>query len=105
MVKDGDRIVVDSEQRAINWLVDEEEQARRKKEWDASDQGQLKEKRGVLFRYARDVAVRDPVFWPSNGCNLRSLLAGKRRSIYRLKITDTMEKSLLAIIRKCMSSW
>lgn len=57
LVKDGDRIVVDSESRTINWLVDEEEQARRKKEWDASDKGQLKEKRGVLFRYARDVAV------------------------------------------------
>ena len=57
MVKDGDRIVVDSEQKAINWLVDEAEQVRRKQEWDASDKGLLQEKRGVLFRYARDVAV------------------------------------------------
>jgi len=57
LVKDGDRIVVDSEQRAINWLVDEAEQVRRKQEWDASDKGLLQEKRGVLFRYARDVAV------------------------------------------------
>jgi hypothetical protein len=57
LVKDGDRIVVDSEHRAINWLVDEAEQDQRKQEWDASDKGQLTEKRGVLFRYARDVAV------------------------------------------------
>lgn len=56
-MKDGDRIIVDSESRAINWLVDEEEQARRMEEWKASDKGELKEKRGVLFRYARDVAV------------------------------------------------
>jgi len=56
LVKDGDRIVVDSEHRAINWLVDEAEQDQRKQEWDASDKGQLTEKRGVLFRYARDVA-------------------------------------------------
>jgi len=56
LVKDGDRIIVDSEKRAITWLVDEEEQARRQKEWDSSDKGELKEKRGVLFRYARDVA-------------------------------------------------
>jgi len=55
LVKDGDRIIIDSENRTIIWLVDEEEQARRKKEWDASDKGELKEKRGVLFRYARDV--------------------------------------------------
>ena len=57
LVKDGDRIVVDSEHRAINWLIDGAEQARRKQEWDASDKGQLGENRGVLFRYARDVAV------------------------------------------------
>ncbi|KAF7983782.1 hypothetical protein HWV62_18996 [Athelia sp. TMB] len=56
LVKDGDRIIVDSEKRAIDWLVDDEEQARRKQEWNESDKGQLKEKRGVLFRYARDVA-------------------------------------------------
>jgi len=56
LVKDGDHIVIDSEQRTINWLVDEPEQVRRKSEWDTSDKGQLKERRGVLFRYARDVA-------------------------------------------------
>ena len=57
LVKDGDRIIVDSKYRVINWLVDEEEQARRMEEWKASGKGQLREKRGVLFKYARDVAV------------------------------------------------
>jgi len=56
LVKDGDKIVIDSANKVINWLVDAEEQARRKKEWDASDKGEFREKRGVLFRYARDVA-------------------------------------------------
>lgn len=57
LVNDGDRIIIDSEHRTIDWLVDEVEQGRRKQEWDASDKGQLTEKRGVLFRYSRDVAV------------------------------------------------
>jgi dihydroxy-acid dehydratase len=56
LVEDGDRIIVDSENRVIIWVVDEEEQARRKSIWDASGKGELKEKRGVLFKYARDVA-------------------------------------------------
>ncbi|KAK7035449.1 hypothetical protein VNI00_011742 [Paramarasmius palmivorus] len=55
LVKDGDAIIIDSEARTITWGVDEEEQARRKKEWDASDNGHLNVKRGILFRYARDV--------------------------------------------------
>jgi dihydroxy-acid dehydratase len=57
LVKDGDRIVIDSEHRTINWLVDESQQDQRKREWEASDKGQLTEKRGSLFKYARDVAV------------------------------------------------
>ncbi|PBK58851.1 dihydroxy-acid dehydratase [Armillaria solidipes] len=56
LVKDGDRIVIDAEKRTIDWLVSEEEQERRKKEWDASDKKELNVKRGILFRYARDVA-------------------------------------------------
>ncbi|EAU91170.2 dihydroxy-acid dehydratase [Coprinopsis cinerea okayama7 len=58
LVKDGDKIVIDAETRTINWLVDEEEQAKRRKEWEASDNGKLNVKRGVLYRYARDVAGR-----------------------------------------------
>ena len=57
LVKDGDKIVIDSVNREINWLVDEEEQARRRKEWEASGQDQIRERRGILYKYARDVAV------------------------------------------------
>ncbi|RDX41797.1 dihydroxy-acid and 6-phosphogluconate dehydratase [Lentinus brumalis] len=53
LVQDGDKIVIDTESRAINWLVDEEEQKRRREKWT---QREFSEKRGVLYRYARDVA-------------------------------------------------
>ncbi|KAJ7079092.1 dihydroxy-acid/6-phosphogluconate dehydratase [Mycena belliarum] len=56
LVEDGDKIVIDSEKRVINWLVDETEQARRKELWNASGKGTLNVKRGILLRYARDVA-------------------------------------------------
>jgi len=55
-VRDGDKIIIDSESRTIEWLVDEDEQHRRKQDWDSSDKGQLNVKRGILLRYARDVA-------------------------------------------------
>ncbi|KAG6813363.1 hypothetical protein H0H92_011629 [Tricholoma furcatifolium] len=64
LVQDGDRIVIDAEQRTINWLVSEEEQAYRKQAWEASSKGDFNVKRGVLLRYARDVAVRIPVPLP-----------------------------------------
>ncbi|KAG7446326.1 dihydroxy-acid and 6-phosphogluconate dehydratase [Guyanagaster necrorhizus] len=60
LVKDGDLIVIDAEKRTINWLVSEDEQERRKKEWEASDKKELNVKRGILFRYARDVAASRP---------------------------------------------
>ncbi|EIW83054.1 dihydroxy-acid and 6-phosphogluconate dehydratase [Coniophora puteana RWD-64-598 SS2] len=56
LVKDGDPIVIDSAGRAIDWNVSEEEKVRRKQEWDTSGKNKLKERRGVLYRYARDVA-------------------------------------------------
>ncbi|KAI0930192.1 hypothetical protein AcV5_006973 [Taiwanofungus camphoratus] len=56
LVKDGDKIVIDSESRTLNWLVDEAEQARRKAEWDAVGTREFRAKRGILYRYARDVA-------------------------------------------------
>lgn len=56
MVKDGDKIIVDAAKNTIEWLVDEEEKEKRRKEWEAKDHP-LKARRGVLFRYARDVAV------------------------------------------------
>jgi dihydroxy-acid dehydratase len=57
LVKDGDCIIIDSENRTIDWLINKDEQARRWEEWNASDKGKLKARRGVLFKYARDVAV------------------------------------------------
>jgi len=56
LVQDGDRIVIDSEKRTIDWDVSEEEQARRQAEWEKSGNGTLTVKRGILLRYARDVA-------------------------------------------------
>lgn len=57
LVKDGDRIVIDATTRQIDWLVDEETKEARRKEWEAQGKLELKVKRGVLYRYARDVAV------------------------------------------------
>lgn len=56
LVKDGDKILVDAASRTIEWLVDDATKLERQKEWIASDHP-LKVRRGVLFRYARDVAV------------------------------------------------
>ncbi|KAH9047843.1 dihydroxy-acid dehydratase [Lactarius hengduanensis] len=56
LVQDGDRIVIDSEKRTIDWDVSDEEEARRRKEWEGSGKGALTVRRGVLLRYARDVA-------------------------------------------------
>ncbi|THH09401.1 hypothetical protein EW145_g2054 [Phellinidium pouzarii] len=55
LVRDGDKIVVDAMTRTIEWLVDDESKAQRQKEWETTVHP-LKAKRGVLFRYARDVA-------------------------------------------------
>ena len=57
LVKDGDRIIIDSENRTINWIVDEDEQRQRREDWESSDKRGLNVKRGILLRYARDVAV------------------------------------------------
>lgn len=57
LVKDGDSIVIHATTRKIQWLVSDSEQAARRKEWEVSGKKPLKERRGVLFRYARDVAV------------------------------------------------
>lgn len=57
LVKDGDRIIIDSASRTINWLVEENEQTARRREWENSGKSALKVKRGILYRYARDVAV------------------------------------------------
>jgi dihydroxy-acid dehydratase len=56
LVQDGDRIVIDSEKRTIDWVVGGEEEARRRKLWEGSGLDALTVKRGILLRYARDVA-------------------------------------------------
>lgn len=58
LVRDGDRIIIDTATRRIDWFVDEAEQKRRKAEWLESDKAKLNVRRGVLLRYARDVQVR-----------------------------------------------
>lgn len=61
LVQDGDTIILDAESRTINWSVSPEEEKRRRQEWDATNKKDLNVKRGVLYRYARDVAVRWPL--------------------------------------------
>jgi dihydroxy-acid dehydratase len=67
LVRDGDKIMIDSEKRTIDWNVREEEQARRRVDWEGSGKGALTVKRGILLRYARDVAVRDDFLCPTPG--------------------------------------
>jgi len=55
LVQDGDRIVLDADEKRIDWLVDEDTKKKRQAEWEKGSHP-LKERRGVLFRYARDVA-------------------------------------------------
>lgn len=80
LVRDGDRIVIDSERRTIDWDVGEEEQARRRVEWEGSGKGTLTVKRGILLRYARDVAVRG-VPRPSSTANNFRLIMNNMRII------------------------
>jgi len=56
LVQDGDTIIIDAETRTINWSVGPEEEKRRRQEWDATSKRDLNVKRGILYRYARDVA-------------------------------------------------
>ncbi|TDL26222.1 dihydroxy-acid and 6-phosphogluconate dehydratase [Rickenella mellea] len=56
LVKDGDKIIVDAATKTIDWVVDEKTKVDRMKEWEVSGKRPLRVKRGVLYRYARDVA-------------------------------------------------
>jgi dihydroxy-acid dehydratase len=67
-VEDGDPIVIDAKSRTIDWQVGEEEKARRRKAWEVSGKSALKERRGILYRYARDVAVRGLVWLFNLAC-------------------------------------
>ena len=57
LVQDGDRIVIDTVAKSIEWVVTPEEEAKRRKEWEAAGRNQIRVTRGVLKRYARDVQV------------------------------------------------
>ncbi|CCM01917.1 uncharacterized protein FIBRA_03989 [Fibroporia radiculosa] len=57
LVQDGDKITIDAATRTITWDVDEQEQTRRRASWEANGPREFREKRGVLYRYARDVAA------------------------------------------------
>ncbi|KAF8301113.1 dihydroxy-acid and 6-phosphogluconate dehydratase [Clavulina sp. PMI_390] len=60
LVHDGDKIIVDAATRTIEWHVTPEEEAARRRAWETRNNGgkmELKIKRGVLYRYARDVAA------------------------------------------------
>ena len=85
LVKDGDRIIIDAASRTIDWLVEEDEKTARKKEWETSGKSALKERRGILYRYARDVAVSD-IHAPSSCLCVPDSFAkaGQRRRIHRL---------------------
>jgi dihydroxy-acid dehydratase len=78
LVRDGDRIVIDSEKRTIDWDVSEEEQARRRVEWEGSGKGTLTVKRGILLRYARDVAVRGVFLCPAPLPGISGLIMNMR---------------------------
>jgi len=56
LVKDGDKITIDTVQRTIDWHVTPEEEAERLEEWKKGGVRPFKVRRGVLYRYARDVA-------------------------------------------------
>jgi dihydroxy-acid dehydratase len=82
LVEDGDKVIIDTEKRSIDWVVDAEEESRRRKLWEATGKGELKVKRGVLKRYARDVQVSSAsgkLFW--GFCVTVSFVAGERWSV------------------------
>ena len=53
LVKDGDTIVIDAENKTINVKLTEEELAARKASWKAPE---LKHKKGILYKYAKTVS-------------------------------------------------
>ena len=61
LVEDGDKIVIDTVTREINWLVDEEEQKRRREKWSTG-------RSTACFTGTRDVAVSALRF----GCSVRA---------------------------------
>ncbi|KAG8806372.1 hypothetical protein FRC17_005056 [Serendipita sp. 399] len=56
LVEDGDKILVDAQTRAIEWLVDDATREARRDKWRQKGERAFKVKRGALLRYVRDVA-------------------------------------------------
>ncbi|CAE6477387.1 unnamed protein product, partial [Rhizoctonia solani] len=59
LVEDGDKITVDAHKRTIDWQVSDEVRAARQTAFASRGPRPFAVKRGVLFRYARDVAVSE----------------------------------------------
>jgi len=78
-------------------LVTDAEQATRKKEWDALDNGKLTVNRGVLFRYARDVAV-SVVLFPSS-CRYTTTLHSLRILVRIVIKSIAKGKNISCIVR------
>jgi dihydroxy-acid dehydratase len=57
LVEDGDKVLVDANTKKIEWLVDDATVEARRAKWEQKGERPFKANRGVLFRYARDVAV------------------------------------------------
>jgi len=53
LIKDGDEIVIDAENKTINVKLTDEELAMRKANWKAPE---LKHKKGILYKYAKTVS-------------------------------------------------
>jgi len=53
LIKNGDKIIIDAEKNTINLNISNEELINRKKNWIAPE---LKVKRGVLYKYAKNVS-------------------------------------------------
>ena len=81
LVEDGDRVAVDATMRTIEWLVDAATQEARKQKWEQKGERPYTVKRGVLLRYARDVAVSG---FPLDFLLLMNVLAGQCWSVLRL---------------------
>ncbi|GAB1522873.1 hypothetical protein RhiTH_005998 [Rhizoctonia solani] len=59
LVEDGDKITVDAHKRTIDWHVSEDVRAARQAALAKTGPRPFRVKRGVLLRYARDVAVSE----------------------------------------------
>jgi hypothetical protein len=57
LVEDGDKITIDANKRTIDWHVSEEVRAARQTAFISRGPRSFTVRRGVLLRYARDVAV------------------------------------------------